>query len=338
MRGSDELPEALRARIAELAAGEADDLLTEALARARARVLDELTDAVAESLRGHVGVAGSGPAPVATKNAGDGSGDRLGLYVYGVISAGDAPVIGALPGIEPGHRADALVEDHLAAVVSRVPLAEFSETALRTHLSDMSWVEATARAHEQTLELVARRATVIPMRMCSVYSSEDGLREMLRREAPALTDGLAQLAGKSEWGVKVFADSRLRRAGPPSDDGAFEAEDAPGAGAAYLARKREERDAAERAGELVEEAARQIHERLRAAAADGLTVALQPTEPGGPEMVLNAVYLVAGAQAEAFHQRVRELQDTFGPLGVELEQTGPWPAYNFVPGTIGAAW
>ena len=24
--------------------------------------------------------------------------------------------------------------------------------------------------------------------------------------------------------------------------------------------------------------------------------------------------------------------------GIEVVATGPWPAYNFVPGTIGAAW
>ena len=37
-------------------------------------------------------------------------------------------------------------------------------------------------------------------------------------------------------------------------------------------------------------------------------------------------------------QKIQSLRGLLAPLGVELELTGPWPAYNFVPGTIGAAW
>jgi hypothetical protein len=55
-------------------------------------------------------------------------------------------------------------------------------------------------------------------------------------------------------------------------------------------------------------------------------------------MVLNGVYLVSDDEQRAFDTRVAELRETFGPIGLELVQTGPWPAYNFVPGTIGAAW
>ena len=54
--------------------------------------------------------------------------------------------------------------------------------------------------------------------------------------------------------------------------------------------------------------------------------------------MLNGVYLVEdGAQAD-FDREVSELQEEFDPLGLVLVLTGPWPAYNFVPGTIGAAW
>jgi hypothetical protein len=256
--------------------------------------------------------------------------------VFGVIAAGDAGRVADLPGIEPGRPAELLAEGELAAVVSHVRLEDFDEERLREHLADMDWVEATARAHERTLDLLCRRATVIPMRMCSVYRSEDGVREMLRREREAFLEGLAELDGKAEWGVKVFADLRLARTA---------ASDAPAAedtraGTAYLARKREERDAAERASQVVEHAAQQIHARLSAAAADGRVLAPQQAAATGHagDMVLNGVYLVSDDEQRAFDTRVAELRETFGPIGLELVQTGPWPAYNFVPGTIGAAW
>ncbi len=375
MSGANELPEALRARVDELARQEGDSLLKEALARARAQVLEELTDAAAQSLRTQIGSSRSpavAPQPAEPRPArsqpapsepaarqpvarGATSDEELAWYVYGVVAADEAAVADGLPGIEADHGATALVEGSVAAVVSRVRLEEFSETTLRTHLADMGWVEVTARAHEHTLELVRRRATVIPMRMCSVYRTEGGVREMLSREQHALSECLTELAGKAEWGVKVFADPRLRRTGSsaearggprgpggpaegPAGSGGASSDDAPGAGTAYLARKREERDEAERVGQLIGETARQIHDRLRATAADGRVIPPRQAEPGAPEMILNGVYLVPDDGQAEFHERVLELQNTFGSLGVELQPSGPWPAYNFVPGAIGAAW
>jgi hypothetical protein len=58
----------------------------------------------------------------------------------------------------------------------------------------------------------------------------------------------------------------------------------------------------------------------------------------GAEMVLNGVYLVGDNAQDAFDQAIRGLQSEFASAGLELEPSGPWPAYNFVPGTIGAAW
>jgi hypothetical protein len=50
------------------------------------------------------------------------------------------------------------------------------------------------------------------------------------------------------------------------------------------------------------------------------------------------VYLVSTEAQERFHAQVHALGQEFERLGLELETTGPWPAYNFVPGGIGAAW
>jgi hypothetical protein len=55
-------------------------------------------------------------------------------------------------------------------------------------------------------------------------------------------------------------------------------------------------------------------------------------------MVLNGVYLVPDDDLERFHAELPVVEAEFGSLGVELELTGPWPAYNFVSGTIGAGW
>ena len=63
------------------------------------------------------------------------------------------------------------------------------------------------------------------MRMCTVYRSEGGVREMLIRDAEPLLDAIDQLGGKAEWGVKVFTDlararGRTQNADAGADEGA----------------------------------------------------------------------------------------------------------------------
>jgi hypothetical protein len=47
------------------------------------------------------------------------------------------------------------------------------------------------------------------------------------------------------------------------------------------------------------------------------------------EMIFNAAYLVA--DRSRFEQELGELGGEYRESGVELELTGPWPPYNFVP-------
>jgi hypothetical protein len=254
--------------------------------------------------------------------------------VYGVIGPETAPAWTG-PGIDPAHAVSTLRDGSVAAVVSRVAFEEFGEARLREHLADMAWVEATARAHEHVLEQTRAQVTVIPMRMFTVYRSEGGVREMLRREAAALTEALAHLDGKTEMGVKVFADRA--RAQPEPDR---EEVDASGAGAAYMERRRRDRDRAEEEARRLEQAAEEIHERLAEIAAQARATPVQRPEASGHagEMILNGVYLIEDGSLERFAQEVSELQEAFATSALELELTGPWPAYNFVPDTIGAAW
>jgi hypothetical protein len=343
MPGDDPGIERLRAALAELTAGDAADLLAEARVHARERVrqilvdamVDSMLDGVRHTLEGRSAApARTDPKPAPRVEPAPPSAPEVGWYVYGVIGAEAAPAW-TLPGVDPGSDVSTLTEGSLAAVVSRVAFEDFGEAKLREHLADMAWVEATARAHEGVLEQTRAQVTVIPMRMCTVYRSEERVREMLRREAAAFTDALAHLEGKTEMGVKVFVTAvpATQREPEPELEG-------PGAGAAYMERRRRDRDREEEAAQRVEHAVEEIHSRLRARAADAVLAPPQRPEASGRpgEMVLNGVYLVDDDSLDGFGSEVSALSEAFAGEGLELELTGPWPAYNFVPGTMGAAW
>jgi hypothetical protein len=350
MPADDEGRQRLHTALARIAEQDAGALLAEARTAARDHVSSLLRDALSQALLEQVtagieaarepetearpAVRERPPSEVRQEPPGEAA-----WYVYGIVGADATELPRGMAGVQPESVVDLLVEGPVAAVTTRVPLDEFEEEALRTHLNDLGWVERTARHHEEVLDSFCSRATVIPMRMCTVYRTEGGVREMLVREADALVRALGDLAGKSEWGVKVFA--RPVPAGAWPDEAPEEAGPAPaGEGTSYLARRRREQDFAARAERRVAEAAGEIHECLMTLCAEGRATAPQhaETDASGGELVLSGVYLVDRDAVEAFHREVDILEDRFAPVGIELVQTGPWPPYNFLPGAIGAAW
>jgi hypothetical protein len=338
MASDDAAIRRLREALSALADREADTLVAEAQRQARERVRSLLTEALSESMlaavervlegTGRAGAVARLDRPAsASEDAPTGA-----LYVYGVIAAAAAS---HLPDSLAGETVRTLSEGDLAAVVGDVDVSDYGEERLRAHLADMAWVERSARRHEAVLEAISAHATVIPMRMCTVYEQEPGLRALLRREAEAMREALAYLTGKSEWGVKAFCDPGAFSATIEDEEPARSA-----SGAEYLKRRLREREERTAVSRRIEEAAARVHGRLCTVAADSMLAPLQRPEVSGreQEMVLNGVYLVQHAVAEEFHARVRALREEVAELGLELEETGPWPAYNFVPGTIGAAW
>jgi hypothetical protein len=172
---------------------------------------------------------------------------------------------------------------------------------------------------------------VVPLRLCSIYATPERVRELLRDDGERFSRALADVDGKQEWSVKVFADvdALAAAAGPGGDDEGYAGL---GTGGAYLARRRSERtrrEAADRyAGDLVEE----VHARLQDWAADAVVGRPQNPELSGHsgQMLLNGSYLVEAGGAERFAALVDELRERHAHAGVSLELSGPWPPYNFI--------
>ena len=182
MPNADDPLEHLRSAIDQLAASDAQSLVDQARAEARARVRSRLADLMERSMLEQVQDQIAPPSPPSPRptqpterfaNAEPQTGPAW--YVYGVVNA-------AIGLEEPSGDINAsrpvqiLTEGAVAAAVSEVDLEEFGEERLRDHLRDMNWVERVARAHETVLDRIRAQATVIPMRMCTVYRSEAGVR------------------------------------------------------------------------------------------------------------------------------------------------------------------
>jgi len=243
-----------------------------------------------------------------------------GLWLYGVLP-GTAPDPPALAG--PDGRAPVRVVRHaeLTALVAQVPLDTFGAEALQRDLEDMERLEHLARAHEHVLDAALELGPLVPFRLCTIYEGEESVREMLEREHADLTAALNRIEGKVELGVKAFARASQAR----------EPEPAAATGIDYLTRKRTARDEAEAARDAADATVAEIHARLAEQADAAVLNAPQDRRLTGreEEMVLNAAYLVPQPRADAFRGLVASLAARHEADGLELELTGPWPAYHF---------
>lgn len=252
--------------------------------------------------------------------------DTTGIWMYAVT---DGTLVGheteGTSGVA-GEQVRTVQEGGLTAVVGTVPLDDFGEAALARNLEDLDWLERVARAHDSVVAGVARHVSVVPLRLATVCLDDERVRALLTEHREQFSSALALVTGRTEWGVKAFADRKALTAAvaEAQTEGAGS-----GTGTAYLLRRRAqlaaqesvERDAAARAAE--------IHERLLRVSAAGRRGA--PTDPalsGSHEwMLLNGTYLVDDDRTDEFLSEVEELASMY--TGIRLETSGPWPPYSF---------
>lgn len=270
-----------------------------------------------------------------------------GVYLYGVARGLDPAALGDTPGVA-GAPVRGVVAAGLTALVSTVRLDEYGESALRANLEDLEWLEATARAHHDVVDRAAHAAPTAPVRIATIYRDDARVAEVLTDEGGRFTEVLDLIAGRSEWGVKAYADPELLRGDAAQDDpggglapgaepstgpapaDAADGGSAGGVGTAYLRRRQQERRRRADAGRRVGEQADAVHAELADHA-----VASRHHPPQDPRLsgragtqVLNVAYLLDEEQVEGFLAVARAAEERLA--GIEVEVTGPWPPYSFI--------
>jgi hypothetical protein len=212
----------------------------------------------------------------------------------------------------------------LVAVVGSVSVNEFGEDALRRNLEDLAWLEAAARAHDAVVDLVTHFGPTVPLRLATVYRDDDSVRSSLAAHRGDFDSALRRVAGRTEWGVKGYADPQfIARHSVEAQVGDV------GEGTAYMLRRRAVLSALEEAESKAAADAHEIHEALSRIA----VVARRQPAPHAQllrksaQIVLNGTYLVDNERADEFADTVRLLDDQHP--GIDLDLTGPWPPYSF---------
>lgn len=237
--------------------------------------------------------------------------------------------------IENSAGLEAVAGGALAAVVSAVPLSDYSEQTLPERLADVEWTATRALRHERAVEFFARRAGVIPLRFGTIYLTRERIAQLLEDRHVEFQAIIERLGGCEEWGLNVYTDrAQLKEAiasvSPRLREWTARAAALP-PGQAYLLRKKID---ALRADEARVEARRIVAgiESELAAASETAAVRLrhvknEASEHG--ELAAKLAFLVRRARFAEFRAAAEKIAESCAPVGFRMELTGPWPPYNF---------
>ena len=249
-------------------------------------------------------------------------------YLYCVVQREKAPSLARAPRGVPGAGAPRAIAagGGVWLVASDAPAAVYGEAAIERGLSDLAWVSERALPHEAVIEFVGRSGTVLPMKLFTLFRSDARALEHVASQRKRIDRLLDRLAGREEWGVRMFLDEHraaLRAAA------SAQAEAKGASGTEFLLRKKKQRDLSREVIERGGERAAALFDELSRRADDARRRA-PPPGPTGRRVLLDAAFLVRRGQVKPFQAAVRKAAARLRPDGYELTLSGPWPPYNFV--------
>jgi hypothetical protein len=246
-------------------------------------------------------------------------------YVYCLVQSARKPSAARAPGGLPGATpavATSLAE-RLWIVHADVPLDHYGPGPLEASLKDLDWVSRIALAHESVVEYFAALpgATVIPMKLFTMFSRAERAVAEMRGRGRELKRVFARLQGCEEWGVRVLR-------GEPSKKSTAAAK--PSTGTAFLTARTQARDDARAAIAAAATAADTAYSSLAGLAAAHRRRTSEA--PGAVPPLLDAAFLVPTRQRARFQSAAKKVAKLVSRTGGQMTLTGPWPPYNFVGG------
>ncbi|MFC7319912.1 GvpL/GvpF family gas vesicle protein [Halobacillus campisalis] len=259
------------------------------------------------------------------------------FYLYGMIQTRENQTnpFSELKGIDGEHRLDLMEYGELSAVFCHVDEEEFGEDVLEEKTNQMEWVKDKAFHHHEMLMKIHEQATIIPMKFCTIYKTEQNLRAMIDSHQQQMVDLLKQLDGKEEWNLKIYCD-RDRLSEQVSEHNLNikkkkEEIAQMSKGRQYLESRKIDQYIDQEVEKEQEEFSSEFHDKLADFSVNSTVKKNWNRDVTGKdeEMCWNSAYLVPLDKVENFLELVTEAEKAHGQSGWIFEATGPWPAYHF---------
>jgi hypothetical protein len=252
-------------------------------------------------------------------------------YVYCLVSAARRPALsrsrGGLAGTGPLRLLE--LERRTWLVVTDAPLAIYGSKTVNEKLSDLDWVSRVAVQHEAVVESFTNARAVVPMKLFTMFASDDRAREYMAREGRRIAAVVRRVSGRVEWGVRVVLD-RERATTSTRARSRKQTHSSAASGAAYLSQKKAQRDFAAELSERARTVVADLYDRLAATASIARRRSAGELPVQGGPLLLDAAFLVGHRRSSAFRKLVDRHARALAADGYRVTLSGPWPPYSFV--------
>jgi hypothetical protein len=266
---------------------------------------------------------------------------EAGLYLYCFTRSEAVGEIGSAQ-MKEGPPLGAIQVGDVAAVFSRVPMAEFDGDEGRRNLQDPAWVVKRVCRHDLVIRRVMELSPVLPVRFGAVFTAPEFIRDQLAKKGPEIAWFLDRMSSKEEWSVKGFGHLEKTGAWLLQTDPALlrKRRQAPASpGARYLHDRHLALRAAKQARQLWRSAAERLRDELARHALKLRALPLRRCDPSerADEMIFHAALLLDRERVTDFRARVESAEADLRERGLTFEACGPWPPYNFCPSIVEGA-
>ncbi len=207
----------------------------------------------------------------------------------------------------------------VSLIVADVPAKSYRAGAIESRLRDLDWVSRCGSAHHAVADALALAHTVVPLRLFTLFSSEESARATLGAASARIAAAIERVRGKAEWVLHI---------GPPDPAGTARSSAGhapPTTGTSFLAQKAAVKRAASDLAAIVRDDAQRTVERLAAAASE-----VSRRKDAAAGLLVDAAFLVPARGAAAFKRELSHAAERLLAAGCRVSLTGPWPPYSFV--------
>jgi hypothetical protein len=234
-------------------------------------------------------------------------------------------------GIGDGEELGYVTEAEVLAVTSRIQLHDWLGASGDAHLGDLTWVAPRACRHQAIIEAVMGLAPAFPLSFGAVWSSEEKLRQYLRRFHDPIREFLSFISDKEEWTIKGALDQAQYDAlhsGPQAEPLAS----SPPSGTGYLLAQKQRASAAVKTRDWLQLAEGVVLDNLRPLTLMRRRRRILPAQAGdSARLAFHWAVLIERSQRDSLLRLLDRGNDHWAPLGLKLIGQGPWPTYSFCP-------
>jgi hypothetical protein len=255
------------------------------------------------------------------------------IYLYGIIP--ETEDIPSFKGLDDVHDAYSLSLGGIKAIVCDLDEAEYNEEKLEEKVNDIEWLHEKAFHHHETLAALNKGSSVIPMKFCTIYQSEESLKEKIEPRKKAIINLLSWLNHKEEWNLKIYCDDEKWEKSFKDHNLIIEEKKAKieqlSPGKQFFAKKKLDKWIKEEMDNKKDSFCYDIYNELDSIAIESTVKKNWSKDVTGKQedMSWNSVYLLSSEHVDKLATYLEQWKEEWEEKGWKFEVTGPWPPYHF---------